>query len=153
MACEVACKQENNVDNGIKLIHVSEDGPKRVNGKLTFLFHVNTCLHAYCEGAPCIDVCPEDAIVRRDDGIVVLDEEACTGCAVCIDACPYAVISFNEERGIAQKCNLCHHRVDKGLLPACADNICLAHGIYFGDPQEIQQQLAMRRAAPSTRGE
>ena len=48
-----------------------------------------------------------------------------------------AETSTFEEKQKALKCNLCHHRVDQGLLPACADNICLAHCIYFGDPDEI----------------
>ena len=43
----------------------------------------------------------------------------------------YEAITYDMSRGIAQKCNLCHHRVDKGLLPACADNVCLAHCIHF----------------------
>jgi Fe-S-cluster-containing dehydrogenase component len=36
---------------------------------------------------------------------------------------------------VARKCNLCHHRVDRGLMPACADNVCLAHCIHFGDSE------------------
>jgi Fe-S-cluster-containing dehydrogenase component len=153
MACEVACKQENGVDTGVKLIAIAEDGPKRVDGRLVFVFQVNVCTHSYCADFPCLDVCPSDAIQRREDGIVVLQEDLCSGCEVCIDACPYDAIRFNEVQGIAQKCNLCHHRVDRGLIPACADNICLAHCIYFGDPEEIQQQIAARRAAALSHGE
>ena len=54
--------------------------------------------------------------------------------ACCIQACPYDAITFDEKSGIARKCNLCYDRVTNGLYPACADNICLAHCIYFGDP-------------------
>jgi len=32
-------------------------------------------------------------------------------------------------------------RVYKGLIPACADNVCLAHCIYFGDPDEIKKMI------------
>ena len=60
-----------------------------------------------------------------------LDEHECTGCRACIEACPYGAIGFDEMKAVAQKCNLCHHRVGKGLLPACADNVCLAHCIQF----------------------
>ncbi len=55
------------------------------------------------------------------------------------------MISFDDTKKIATKCNLCHHRVDNGLYPACADNICLAHCIYFGDPAEIEQKILEKR--------
>lgn len=138
-ACEVACKQENGAPDGIKLISIFEDGPRLVNGKLDFVFQVNVCTH--CDDSPCVDSCLDNAITRRDDGIVVMDYEACTGCSLCLPACPYDAIRYDARQAIAQKCNLCYHRVDKGLIPACADNVCLAHCIYFGHPEEMKQKL------------
>ncbi|MDY6791355.1 MAG: 4Fe-4S dicluster domain-containing protein [Thermodesulfobacteriota bacterium] len=128
-ACEVACKQENNSADGIKLITVTENGPKEINGKFEFSFHVHMCRH--CDDPPCMDICPEEAITKREDGMVVLDYDLCSGCRACMDVCPYDAIAYDEDKGLAQKCNLCHHRVDQGLLPACADNVCLAHCIFF----------------------
>ena len=127
--CEVACKQENRAADGIKLIYVSEDGPKMVDGEPYFVFQVNVCRH--CDDPDCIDACPEEAITKRKDGIVVMDYEQCTGCELCIEACPYNAISFDADKDVAQKCNLCYERVDQGLIPACADNVCLAHCIDF----------------------
>jgi len=143
--CEVACKQENLAPTGIKLISVWEEGPKIVEGKPDFVFRVNVCRH--CDEPECVEACPEEAIVKRDDGIVVLDQEKCVGCEHCVEACPYDAIAFDAKEGIAQKCNLCYHRVDQGLIPACADNVCLAHCIYFGDPKEIQEQIAEKHRA------
>jgi Fe-S-cluster-containing dehydrogenase component len=60
-----------------------------------------------------------------------MDYDLCSGCRACIDECPYDAITFDDDKDIAQKCNLCHHRVDHGLIPACADNVCLAHCIHF----------------------
>ena len=137
--CEVACKQENGMPDGTKLIDVLEDGPKFSDDKLDFVFHVNVCRH--CDEPPCAESCPEEAIARRDDGIVVMDDEKCSGCRLCVEACPYDAIAFDTENNMARKCNLCHHRVDNGLIPACADNVCLAHCIYFGDPEEIQRRI------------
>jgi tetrathionate reductase subunit B len=88
------------------------------------------CQH--CANAPCIKACPEDAIKRRDDGLVWIDPEPCTGCALCQPACPYDVIYRNAERGIAQKCTGCAHRVDEGVLPRCVD-VCPHDAIVFGD--------------------
>lgn len=135
--CEVACKQENRAPIGVKLIRVDEDGPKMVAGKLDFIFRVTVCQH--CDEPPCAEVCPEEAIAKREDGIVVLDEDLCSGCQSCLEACPYDAIAFDEEQQKARKCNLCHHRVDKGLLPACADNVCLGHCIFFGHPQTVDR--------------
>ena len=127
--CEVACKQENRAPDRVKLISVSEDGPRQINGELSFIFQVNLCRH--CDEPPCVDACPDEAIVKRDDGIVVLGVDQCTGCQSCISVCPYDSIEFDNGEGVARKCNLCHHRIDNGLVPACADNICLAHCIHL----------------------
>jgi Fe-S-cluster-containing dehydrogenase component len=127
--CEVACKQEHDAPDGVRLIAVVEDGPQMVDGTLDTVFLVRVCRH--CDDAPCEDACPEGAIERRDDGIVVLDQERCTGCQACLEECPYDAIVFDADAGVARKCNLCHNRVDRGLIPACADNVCLAHCIHF----------------------
>ncbi len=128
-ACEVACKQENRAVDGVKLIAVSEDGPRVIDGKLQFAYRVNVCRH--CEEPPCAEACPEEAIRQKSDGIVVMDYDLCTGCQACIEVCPYEAIDFDHDKGIAQKCNLCDHRIDSRLIPACADNVCLAHCIHF----------------------
>ena len=141
--CEVACKQEFDVPDGVRFIYVSEDGPKEVDGKPHFVFEVNVCRH--CDDPPCADACSVGAIAKREDGIVIMDYNKCTGCEACLEACPYNAIDFDKERGLAQKCNLCHERVDKGLIPACADNVCLAHCIYFGDPDEIDKIISQNK--------
>jgi len=141
--CEIACKQELDVIEGVKLLCVSDDGFKRTDDKLDFVYEVNVCKH--CNDPPCLEACPEEAIAKREDGIVVMDYGKCTGCQSCIEECPYDAIAFDSENSLAQKCNLCHHRVDEGLIPACADNVCLAHCIYFGDPDEIDQMISEKR--------
>ena len=138
--CEVACKQEEGAPDGVNLITVWEDGPRVIDGKLDFVYRVNVCQH--CDDPDCLEACPEEAITKRDDGIVILDGEKCTGCQLCIDACPYDAIAFDGENGVARKCNLCYHRIDKGLLPACADNVCLAHCIHFVDRENLEGSSA-----------
>jgi Fe-S-cluster-containing dehydrogenase component len=141
--CEVACKQEHNTPEDVKYISVTEDGPKLVSDKLDFTYRVNVCRH--CDEPLCKDACPVGAITKREDGIVILDEEECTGCESCIEACPYKAISFDSGKGVARKCNLCYFRVDNGLYPACADNVCLAHCIYFDSPEKIEQIIAEKK--------
>ncbi|MEW5919413.1 MAG: 4Fe-4S dicluster domain-containing protein [Bacillota bacterium] len=151
MTCEVACKQENKAPDGVKLIYVTEDGPKESAGKLNFLYRVNNCRH--CENPFCAEACPVEAISKRDDGIVIMDNETCTGCEACLEACPYHAIAFDKELRISRKCNLCYQRVDYGLIPACADNVCPAHCIYFGDPGEIEKVMAQKRKARNTKSD
>ena len=145
LACEVACKLENGVAPGLKFIRVGEEKVRERNGQPFFSYTVDACRHGECEGTPCVGVCPTDAIALREDGIVVMDLDDCVGCDLCIPECPYEVIVRNDDLSVTQKCNMCVHRVDRGLIPACADNICLAHCIHFGDPEDIRQRIEARR--------
>lgn len=142
--CEVACKQENLAPEGIRLIKVLEEGPRIINGQAEFMFRVGLCRH--CDEPACAAVCPEAAIMKKADGIVVLNGEKCTGCGLCLDECPYDAIELGPDMDVALKCNLCSHRVDNGLIPACADNICPGHCIYFGDPDAIQREITEKHA-------
>lgn len=59
----------------------------------------------YCDQCgKCAEVCPAGAI-EATNGIYIIDPEACIGCQLCLDACPYHVMRFVD--GIAQKCNDC----------------------------------------------
>jgi hypothetical protein len=78
--------------------------------------------------------------------MAIQEAKRCLSCgSCCIQACPYHAIAFDQKIGKIQKCNLCHHRVTNGLYPACADNVCLAHCIYFGDPAEIERRILEKR--------
>ncbi len=141
--CEVACMQEFTLQGGVRLIKMEEEGPAMKDGKPYFLFRMNLCRH--CDDPPCMKACGDSAIYKRGDSIVVMDYDKCTGCRLCIDACPYGSIDFDETAGTAKKCNLCHGRVDGGLIPACADNVCLAHCIHFGEPGEITGKIEKQK--------
>ncbi len=127
--CEVACKQENHAPDGVRLIAVREAGPFFKGSNPDFVFRVDVCRH--CEDPPCAEACPVDAIEEREDGIVVLSVDECTGCESCVEACPHGAIAFDFGEGVARKCDLCFRRVEAGLVPACADNVCLGHCIRF----------------------
>jgi tetrathionate reductase subunit B len=144
-ACEVACKQENHVPDGVKLIALKEEFSKGSDGAPNVIFRLSICRH--CDDPPCVAACPVEAITQRQDGIVVLDHGGCTGCESCLEVCPYDAIAFDRQDGVARKCNLCYQRVDSGLLPACADNICLGHCIHFEDPDASRKIVPGIRAA------
>ncbi|MFC1989765.1 4Fe-4S dicluster domain-containing protein [Chloroflexota bacterium] len=141
-ACEVACKQEHDLPVGPRWMRVYSDGPREIQCKQQQRYVVTHCMH--CSHPPCKDVCPVEAIVKREDGLVLIDEKLCTGCKDCIEACPLGVMQFDEERGVAQKCDLCVGRLDKGLQPACVA-ACPSHCIYFGDIKEVTERIGKQR--------
>lgn len=102
------------------------------------------CQH--CENAPCMKSCPENAIERRDDGLVWINQAKCNGCGLCVDGCPYGVIYFNEKLNVAQKCTWCAHLVDKGETPRCAD-ICPHDAIKFGDENDPEIKALKAKTA------
>ena len=143
MACEVACKQEHNLDVGTHFIKVHEAGPWRIGGKLVMDYVPMTCRH--CGRPACVEACPEKAIFKRSDGIVLIREEKCTGCRVCMEACPFGALRFLAGKNIVQKCDLCVQRVDQGRLPSCVHH-CPTQALTFGDPNQFSAQLQKRRA-------
>jgi tetrathionate reductase subunit B len=98
------------------------------------------CMH--CENPPCLPACPiKGAIYKRDDGLVIIDPEKCTGCRSCVDACPYNAIYFNEDLNIAQKCTGCAHLLDNGWkVPRCAD-ACPTEAIKFGEASRLKELI------------
>ncbi len=132
-ACAVACKAEFNLPAGPGRISVKaiEEGtfPDTIRR-----FQVNRC--AQCSDAPCVSICPTGALQRRSHGVVALDAGACLGCSACAVACPLDAISLNQETGVADKCDLCVHRLDQGLEPACA-SVCPTHAIHVADLDRV----------------
>jgi len=136
--CEVACKQEHNISIGPRWIRVYPDGPRKIENKLQFRYIVTHCIH--CSRPLCEDVCTVNAISKRQDGIVLIDDNICNGCRDCIEACPLGAMQFDEEKGVAQKCDLCVGKLDNGLQPACVA-ACPSHCIYFGDIEEVTRRV------------
>lgn len=113
------------------------------------------CFH--CDDPPCARVCPVGATFKRDDGIVLIDNERCIGCRFCLAACPYSARTFNWGRpsnppaavargyspewgyprrvGTAEKCDFCPDRLREGKLPHCATE-CDMGAVWVGDENE-----------------
>jgi len=75
----------------------------------------------HCTRPVCAEACPTGAMYkRREDGIVLRNEDECQGFRFCMEACPYKKIYFNYARNVAQHCILCYPRLEEGVAPACA---------------------------------
>lgn len=137
-ACSTACKAENGVPLGVNRTYVKavEIGTFPVARRA---FQVTRCNQ--CDHAPCTVACPTRAMYRRPDGIVDFDKAICIGCKACIAACPYDAIFINPEDHSAEKCNLCSHRIDAGLEPACV-TVCPTSAIIVGDLDDPTSAVA-----------
>jgi ethylbenzene hydroxylase subunit beta/complex iron-sulfur molybdoenzyme family reductase subunit beta len=79
-----------------------------------------------------VEVCPHDAMLKRDeDGLVLRDEDKCKGAQKCAQACPYKKIYFNAMRNVSQHCIGCFPRIEKGVAPACVRQ-CPGRAAFIG---------------------
>lgn len=137
-ACTVACKSEHDVPIGVNRTWVKQV-EKGVFPDTRRLFSVMRCNH--CTDAPCVEICPTEALFVRDDGIVDFNNDRCIACKSCMQACPYDALYIDPETSTAAKCNYCAHRVDVGLEPACV-NVCPEEAIVSGDLDNPESNIA-----------
>lgn len=73
----------------------------------------------HCSQPACVDACSRNAIYKREDGIVLIDQDKCEGHRHCVAACPYKMIFFNPVTQKSEKCIECFPRVDQKIASAC----------------------------------
>ena len=94
-----------------------------------------------CEKPPCVQVCPVGATYQAADGVVLVDRKWCIGCGYCIMACPYGMRFFHPVYHVAEKCNFCYHRINKGMNPACVQ-ACPMGARRIGNIRDPQDPVA-----------
>lgn len=166
-ACVTACKGWNDQGYGVPLSDQNAYGSGNYG---TFLNRVHSyevqddgceaeivnfprsCLH--CDNAPCVTVCPTGASYKRaEDGIVLVNEDACIGCGLCAWACPYGARELDQAAGVMKKCTLCVDRIynetlpEEDRVPACV-RTCPTGARHFGDlgdPESAVSRLVAAR--------
>lgn len=91
-ACTVGCVFENKLPPGVVYRPVI-DTEIGTYPNVTRRFLPRPCMQ--CDNPPCVPVCPVAATWKREDGVVVIDYDACIGCRYCITACPYQARTFD----------------------------------------------------------
>ena len=146
--CTESCQEAHHLPKSFEWIKVHKLHNKR--GQQYFM--PRPCMQ--CENAPCLRVCPVAATFRDREGIVLVDQDRCIGCRMCMAACPYGARYFNDveppvfanpfagpptpqypvpqQKGTVGKCMLCVHFTGAGKLPACVE-ACTMYALYVGD--------------------
>jgi anaerobic dimethyl sulfoxide reductase subunit B len=127
--CETACKSWRAVETGVALRKVGNvwlGAYPNVRSEPVMI----ACTH--CEDPACVEACPTGAIEKRkEDGVVVVNQDACTGCRSCFDACPIHAPQFVSD-GTMQICDLCLDHIDfDSEAPPCVVT-CPTRALQFG---------------------
>ncbi len=154
--CGMACKDKNDLKPGRKFRKIysqsagswsiSENGVPQPSGVLSYSVSIG-CNH--CAMPLCLANCPMGAIVKRDDGIVYIDQALCDGCGDCAEACPYDAPSLDEEAGKMGKCDFCMDLLDEGEVPVCVA-ACSMQALNFGELEDLKASHpeAVQQVAP-----
>jgi len=149
--CTEACIQGHFAPQPMEWIQVYE--PSLPGGGTQFV--PTPCQQ--CQNPPCVNVCPVGASFSTPEGMVLIDQQRCIGCRLCMEACPYDRRFFNWAeppqpaeaklmkydvehqspaiRGTVMKCDFCPDMARAGELPYCVQ-ACPNNVLYYGDLEE-----------------
>lgn len=137
-ACSVACRNENEVADGIYRLQVHAK-MKGTFPNLGIDFTRHSCV--MCDNSPCVSVCPTHASYKLENGITMVDEKTCIGCKYCILACPYDARFVDPITGAIGKCTFCFEtRLANGENPACV-SVCPTDALIFGDLNDPESDV------------
>ncbi len=93
----------------------------------------------HCSHPACLAACPRKAIYKRkEDGIVLIDQERCRGYQECVRACPYKKPMFRAYTGKSEKCISCYPAVEQGKQTQCVQN-CIGKIRMFGYISDLKE--------------
>jgi len=127
-SCELACAVVHSRSRRLDEAIVEEPRPRRRVSVVRGVNGVDALRCEQCDEPLCVFACKSGALHRVPaDGRVVLDEERCVGCLMCLMVCPYG-IRPDPARDLVTRCDVC-----AGLdVPACV-NACPTHALQARD--------------------
>lgn len=192
--CMVSCAVENNVApaeqkaterTGVTWLRVYPVSNGKDFPESETVFIPMTCQQCGTH-TPCVSVCPQNAVeIDPATGIVMQIPQRCLGCRYCMAACPYHARYFDwwdpqwpegtelllnpdvspRMRGVAEKCNFCHGRLQAArtkaaaegrteiaagdYIPACVES-CPAKAITFGNLADESSDVAQLSRSADT---
>jgi len=145
-SCEFACAVAHSLSKDMdKIIQSGERPGNRISVESFGMKAVPVnCRH--CEEAACILACPTGAVHRDGPGEpVIVDTERCIGCRMCVQACPFGVMTMTPDGKSALKCDQCIERLEAGQEPACV-TACITGALEFIDEEDATRQKRMKVA-------
>ena len=138
-ACIIACQLENSVPPEHRRDWITEAGGE--NGE-PGQFQPANCMQ--CDEPSCVAGCPvPGATFKSGDGLVLIDPTRCINCGNCVTACPYGARYRHPIKQVADKCDFCKHRINRGLEPACVVT-CPTRARIFGDLKDPNSEVNRR---------
>jgi len=143
--CEIACS----------LFHEKKIWPEASRIRVFMLVPGAEIPHfcVQCHDYPCVESCPENALtISKETEAVLIDKEKCTGCGLCIKACPGRIPHLHPTEHYILICNLC------GGDPQCV-KVCTeaqfdalwivnkpesySYKLYAKSPEEVTRNLVI----------
>ena len=145
--CELACGVEHSASKSLATA-ITESPPPRSRVQVERAHGFKVPLQCrQCENAPCVAVCPTAALHRKDqDSPVLIAQDLCIGCRLCVLACPFGVIRLDEKSKAIIKCDQCFARLERGELPACVE-ACPTGALVFAEEEEANREKRRKAAA------
>ncbi len=145
-ACELACKDTNDLKVGARLRRVrmicggqwvKDERYGCYTPEGVFSYTVSfSCGH--CDNPACVAACPVGAMTKDPEtGIVSNDLSICIGCGACQEVCPYGAPQLLSDEGVTRKCDFCKGILAKGGEPVCVGS-CPQRALEWGEIEDLR---------------